>query len=200
MKKKRVIVVKTKKPRIKTLRRHCVKALSGGQKYDRITLSNNLYLCTLNYQYIPKWNTLFSCDSGINSGVSNGSNEHHGTKYNQWTRSNHSKRLTHSLSKLARELQNISQQQNKERASSSISFWFLHLTDSQLGSRSERSLSQEMHPCNKNWFHVCSSERASSLVNGSSNMHPASRQRSRNHQSSRYVSLLEEHHARTNGG
>ena len=37
--------MKTNKPATKTLLRHCVKALSGGQKYDWISLSNHSNFC-----------------------------------------------------------------------------------------------------------------------------------------------------------
>ena len=97
----------------------------------------------------------------INPRSLNGSYEYHDAKYDQQKWSKHPKRSTHPRSKLKMELGNICQQQSQKRTSSSMSFWILHLSNCQLGSRRTKELPKFLHPCNQDRLQVRISARPS---------------------------------------
>jgi hypothetical protein len=85
----------------------------------------------------------------INPRSLNGSFEYHDAKYDQQNWSNHPKRLTHPQSKLEMELGNIRQLQSQKRTPSGMSFWILHSSNCQLGSRRTKLLPKFLHPFNQ---------------------------------------------------
>ncbi len=97
----------------------------------------------------------------INPRSLNGSYEYHGAKHDQRNWSNHPKRLTHPQSKLEMELRNVRQQQTQKRTPSGVSFWILHLSNRQLGSRRTNQLPKFPHPRNQDRLQVRISVRPS---------------------------------------
>ncbi len=91
----------------------------------------------------------------INPRSVNGSYEYHDTKYDQQNWSNHPKRLAHPQSKLEMELGNVRQQQSQKKTPSGMSFWILHLSNCQLGSRRTKQLPKFLHPRNQDRLQVC---------------------------------------------
>ncbi len=116
-----------------------------------------------------------------NSWSSDGTNEFNCAEHNQSKQSNSTKRQANSQPKLAMEFWQVRQQHDKERAPPIMPIWLLHPKNSQLGSCSKESLSQQVHSCIKNWLHICLQMRAPSLIDGPPNMHPTPWQRPSNH-------------------